>query len=74
MAALPREDLLRATRRLVRSHPAMAQLIRCPRPDPFERTPLDRFTAIVTETGPMSPGEVVDLSRRFTVDPRIGAA
>jgi translation initiation factor 2B subunit (eIF-2B alpha/beta/delta family) len=40
-----------------------------PAPDPFERTPLDLFTFVITPEGPWAPDEVARRVTRYTVHP-----
>jgi translation initiation factor 2B subunit (eIF-2B alpha/beta/delta family) len=38
-----------------------------PAPPPFERVPLDRFTAVISESGPVDPGDVARAAARHGV-------
>ncbi|HET6777143.1 MAG TPA: hypothetical protein VFH81_05165 [Actinomycetota bacterium] len=44
-----------------------------PAPDPFERTPLDLFTSVVTERGSLSPIEAAVLGRKRPIHLRLAA-
>jgi Initiation factor 2 subunit family len=44
-----------------------------PASHPFERTPLDDVSVVVTEEGPLRPGEVLPAAGRFTLHPVLAA-
>jgi translation initiation factor 2B subunit (eIF-2B alpha/beta/delta family) len=44
-----------------------------PDPRPFERTPLDLFTAVLTEEGATSPNDAVSMARSFSLPPELQA-
>lgn len=44
-----------------------------PAPHPFERTPLDLFTSVLTQDGPLSPSEATDLARDRPLHPLLQA-
>lgn len=44
-----------------------------PAPRPFERTPLDLFTAVLHEEGAISPNDAVAMARSFSLPPELQA-